>query len=76
LGFASYLNLGFALQNHVEFVLACVRVRSVLLAGFKTVESGEEGLAQGNVGLRHFLGGEFGVSGEVVDDHLSGCGYA
>jgi len=74
--FVADLDFGIAFQDDVEFVLSRVGVGGVLLAGAETVETGEEGFAQGNVGLRHFLGGEFGVSGEVLDDHLSGCGYA
>jgi len=70
------LNLGFAFQDYVEFVLAGVGVSGVLLAGFKAIETGEKSLAAGDVGFRHFLGGEFGVSGEVLYDHLGGCGYA
>jgi hypothetical protein len=76
LSFVADLNFGFAFQDYVEFVLSGVRVGGVLLAGFEAVESGEEGVAAGDVGLRHFLGGEFGVIGETLDDHLGGGGYA
>ena len=60
------MNFGIAFEDYVEFVLSGVRVSGVLLAGFEAVEAGEEGLAAREVGLRHFLGGEFGVSGEVL----------
>jgi len=47
-----------------------------LLAGFKAIEASEESLAAGDVGLGHLLWREFGVGGEVLYDHLGGCGYA
>ena len=74
--FVTDLNFGFAFQDDVEFVLSGVGVGGVLLAGFETVESGEEGVALGEVGLRHFLGGELGVIGKMLDDHLGGGGNA
>ena len=74
--FVADLNFGIAFEDDVEFILSGVGMGGVLLAGFETIETGEESVAVGDVGLRHFLGGEFGVSGEVLDDHLSGGGYA
>jgi len=76
LGFVTDLDFGSAFEDYVEFVLSGVGVSGVLLAGFEAVKAGEEGLAACDVGLRHFLGGEFSVIGEVLDDHLSGSGYA
>ena len=70
------MDLGVAFEDYVEFVLSGMRVRGVLLAGLETVESGEEGRAKRDIGLHHFLGREFGVIGEVLDDHLGGGGYA
>ncbi|HSR08810.1 MAG TPA: hypothetical protein VLM42_16825 [Bryobacteraceae bacterium] len=66
MGFVADLNFGIAFQDDVEFVLSGVGVGGVLLAGFETVETGEESFAKEEVSLRHFLGGEFGVIGEVL----------
>jgi len=74
--FVADLNLGIAFEDYVEFVLSGVGVGGVLLAGFKAIEASEESLAAGDVGLGHLLWREFGVGGEVLYDHLGGCGYA
>jgi hypothetical protein len=65
----AHLNLRFAVEHHVKFVLASVGVRRVLLSGLKTIETCEQGLAPRNVRLRHFLGREFGEASQVLDDH-------
>ena len=69
LDFVADLDLGLAFEHDVELVLAGVGVRGVFLAGFKTIQAGEQSFAARDVDLRHLLGGEFGESGEVLDDH-------
>ena len=43
--FVADLDFRVAFEHDVELVLAGVRVRGVLLAGFETIEPGEQGLA-------------------------------
>jgi len=55
LSFIADLNFGVAFEDYVKFVLAEVGMGGVLLARFKTVETSEEGVAAGDVGLGHLL---------------------
>lgn len=69
LRFAAHLDFRIAFEDHIELVLPGVRVRRVFLAGLKTIEAREQGLALRDSALRHLLGREFGEPSQVFDDH-------
>jgi len=68
--FVTHVNLGFAFEDHVQFVLPGVSVRGVLLAGLETVETGEESFAAEQIGLPHFFGRKFGEVSGAWEDHM------
>ena len=65
----THLNLRLAFENNVEFILAGVRMRGMLLSRLETIQSGEKGFAVNDIHLAHFLGRELGEIGEAFDDH-------
>jgi hypothetical protein len=58
-----------ALDDDVQFVLAFMSMRGVLLAGLKRIQAGKEELALYDGGLAHASGIEAGPAGDVSEEH-------
>jgi hypothetical protein len=56
----AYANNTTPFQQHVELILALVRVKAVLLVGLKGVQSGKKRIAFDESVLPHFVGCEDG----------------
>ena len=58
-----------SLQHNVEFFLALVGVKGVLLTGLEGVQAGEERVSLRQGGLRHLPGSEGGEAGDAFQKH-------
>jgi hypothetical protein len=70
-GYFADLHIGAALQDEIQFVLAGVGVKRVLLARFEGVQTREEIVSFRYGALSHFLRREGGEGGDVLQEHIA-----
>ena len=73
LGLLAYMNHAAALQDNVEFVLSLMRMRRVLLTGFKRVQAGKEKITLRYSALAHLVRCEPGEAGDSFYEHDLQC---